>query len=480
MAEQRKHIVFILSDQHHPNVAGYAGDAFVRTPNLDRLASRGTVFDAAYCPSPLCVPSRMAMMAGALPNVTKCYDNQSVLRSDQATFAHCLDQAGYHTVLAGRMHFNGPDQRHGFNERLVGDITSTVAGGPEQPYGQLENTTWGHPDCLRLSGGGHSSVLEYDQAVVDAAVCTLRDYDRSEPLFLTVGLYEPHCPFVCPPELYQYYYDLLPEFPEQRLREPLPELLSDGQVFNRKNNSTCEDVRRARAAYYGLVENMDRHIGAVVDAAERKWGAENVLIVYASDHGETLGEHGLFWKENFYDASARVPMIFRLPGKIPAGQRCASPVSLLDIGPTFIGLVEGPELPGCQGENLWPILTGKQGADPGREVVSILGRFDPPRAMIRYKQWKLIRYHNVLDQLFDLENDPDELTNLADSPHYASLREDLARRLEKWWNGDEIAREQEMHMRHQKLLMPYGAKHASVGENEQIVIGEEFNRLEIK
>ena len=474
-----KHIVFILSDQHHAGVAGFAGDTIVRTPTLDRLASEGAVFDTCYCPSPLCVPSRSAILAGALPNVTKVYDNQSALRDDRATFVHCLDAAGYHTVLAGRMHFNGADQRHGYVERLVGDITTTVVGGPEQPYGELTDTTWYHPNCLHNCGGGHSSVMEYDQAVTAAAVACIDGYQRDEPLFLTVGLYKPHCPFVCEPELYRYYYDRLPQLDEQLLREPIHPKLASSQVLSRPEGFTMEQVRQARAAYYGLVEMMDRQIAAVVEAAERQWGAENVLIIYASDHGEMLGEHGLFWKENMYDASARVPIVFRLPGTIPAGRRFAEPVSLLDLGPTLLHLAGAPEFPGAQGCDLFPALADGAKLDAEREVVSILGRIGP-MAMIRRGQFKLVQYHEGGEQLFDLAADPAERRDLANCPQHEPVRKDLSERLATWWDATAVAREYAEFQPHRKLLMDFGGKHTCVGDNEQFVAGAQHNHIETR
>ena len=474
-----KHIVFILSDQHHAGVAGFAGDPFVRTPNLDRLAAGGAAFDACYCPSPLCVPSRSSMLVSALPNVTKVYDNIASLRSDRATFVHCLDAAGYHTVLAGRMHFNGLDQRHGFAERLVGDITATVPGSLDQPYGVLANTTWHHPNSLKLSGAGHTSVLEYDRAVTDAAVACIARHERAEPLFLTVGLYKPHCPFVCPGELYRYYYDLLPPPDEQQLRAAIHPQLGRSQVFTRAGGFTAEDVRRARAAYYGLVELMDSQVARVVDSAEAKWGADNVMIVYASDHGETLGEHGLFWKENMYDASARVPMIFRLPGQIAAGRRLTEPTSLMDLGPTLLSFAGGPKLPGAQGVDLAAALTGRGKLDAGREVVSILGCSDRPMAMIRRGQWKLVRYQGSgADQLFDLAGDPLELRDLGGSLEHEAVRRDLSDRLAKWWDGDAVAREYAEFRPHRELIMAWGARHVRQGEHEQFVAGAECNRLD--
>jgi choline-sulfatase len=308
------HVVFLFSDQHNPQVIGRAGDTHVRTPHLDQLMDEGTSFTHTYCPSPLCVPSRMATLSGLLPSRTGVFTNYHSLRSDQATFVHSLALAGYETVLCGRMHFVGPDQRHGYSQRPVGELTPVQWGAEGPSYGVLRGTPGQGRLVLEKSGPGDSLVLHYDQDVTDGACRFLHDYKQDKPLFLTVGWYGPHCPYVCPRDLFAHYHERLPlpEIPADDAALHHPALCRHQQARDCLN--VPEDwVRRARAAYWGLTEILDRHIGRVMDAIDRTLGLDNTLVIYASDHGDTIGEHGLFWKTNYYEGSVRVPLIFRAP-----------------------------------------------------------------------------------------------------------------------------------------------------------------------
>lgn len=499
--------VVILSDQHHAGVAGHAGDPWVRTPSLDRLAAEGTTFDAAYCASPLCVPSRSALLSGLHTSKNGCFSNGASLRSDRATFVHSLSNAGYETVLCGRMHFNGPDQRHGFRKRLVGDITPTILGGTGSNYGVLRGTAGQSIRSLRLSGPGNSNVIEYDNAVADAA-CEYIATDHDSPFFLLVGLYGPHCPYVCPSHLYEYYFDRVdpPDVPEGFQRSVHP-AVRHWYRSRRVDEATSEDIRRCRAAYYGLVELLDGHVGTILETLESAGHRQDTAVIYLSDHGDMIGENGLFWKSNLYEGSVRVPLTVRLPG-VPMsagehgqdagapsmgsqardrriataarGTRVAAPVSLLDIAPTVISLAGAQPLPEYDGIDVSPVL-GVTGADAGgsgtqdgqhsrgnrlggsdREIISICTevRGGTTSAMIRKGLHKLIAYHGYSDpQLFNLQSDPCEQHDLAGEPALSDTRRELESALASAVELGAVAEEFALLRSHTAILSTFGGEH---------------------
>lgn len=435
-------IVLIVSDQHNSRMVGYADDPWIETPHLNALADSGVVFNNCYCNSPLCVPSRSSMLAGRLPSKTGVYDNMQSLRSDEATFVTALAVGGYETVLAGRMHFNGYDQRHGYETRLVGDLNGTFPRPDRQ--GQLYGSLKGTPDqsnvAIEKSGAGISAMTHFDREVATATCDYLRERSDRRPLFLTVGFGNPHCPFVAPEELYDKYYDLLPE------TEPM----SDGQYealhpsakrfieLRGIRHVTKAELRRVRAAYYGNIEYMDRLIGEVMHAATETLGLENTVFIYLSDHGESIGDHGLFWKSNFYDASAKVPLVFSWPSQFVTGTYVEELVSLVDLAPTLLELGASPPVPGMDGHSLVPELCGEV-VNNRPPVISILSdiKGDFPSAMIRRGEFKLIAHTHDRPQLFHLASDPEEINDLVDNPMYQETLKELLYELHGYWNEQE-------------------------------------------
>jgi choline-sulfatase len=463
---ERPHIIFILSDQHHRRVAGFAGDPIVRTPNIDRLAATGVVCRNAYCASPLCVPSRMSLLAGQHISSTECTSNATCLRSDRATFVHSLAVAGYETVLAGRMHFVGMDQRHGFATRLVGDITATILGGQSTPYGEvLRGLSGQNGRVVQRNGPGRSSLIAYDEAVTAGACEYLRAYNSDAPLLMTIGHYGPHCPYVCPPELFDYYYERL-ENP------PVPEGFADAVhpavrqwYANRKMEVVGpEDIRRARAAYYGLVELLDRYVGDILSAVDASLGLENCLVIYGSDHGDMIGENGLWWKSNMYEGSVGVPLIWSAPGRLPQGRELNQLVSLLDVAPTLIGLGQGTALPEMHGRDLLPVLVGDAPEDHDRAIVSMYGgmlSWDEVNAMVRQGDWKLVEHDGYEQpQLFNLADDPREQNDLGTASGQSQRIAALRRHLSPYWDPAHLRRIGEQGRRHFKILTEWGNRYA--------------------
>ncbi len=441
-------IIMVFTDQHNGLVMHAMGDACARTPNMDKLAESGVMFRNAYCNSPLCVPSRSSMLSGLMPHRTKIFNNAQCLPSDKATFVHSLAAAGYETVLSGRMHFNGPDQRHGYEKRFVGDITTAALGVTfsKERYGYFDNCAMPGRLSIERSGKGKCAVMAFDRDVTDEACRFLRERKDERPLFLTVGLYGPHPPYVGPQELFDYYYENLPD------PEPLtPEEFEAAHPFEKRfmekrrvGHETKEEVRRVRAAYYSMVEYEDSLLGEVIRAAEETLDMDNTVVLYASDHGDAIGDHGLFWKSNLREGALRVPMIFSWRNHSRTGCVVETPVSLIDLAPTFIELAAAPALPVMDGESLVPaILTGQE-PETARAVISEVCdiKGDDPAAMIRLGQYKYCRYYGYSERmLFDLERDPAENENLSGRPEYAGLERELDERLCAVWDEQAIYEE---------------------------------------
>lgn len=390
------------------------------------------------------------------------WGNHCVLRSDIPTFLHSLGAAGYETVLCGRMHFEGPDQRHGFEKRIMGDFTRNYPGGPGGTKYTGQNVK-----VVEHSGPGDSLVQQYDRAVTAAACDFLRTRQRNDkPWCLVVGYYLPHCPFICPPDLFELYYDRVSIPPEPSLDAVHP-AVADWRVRRGVVNLPEELVRRARAAYYGMVTLLDKNVGRVLEALDESVYRTDTVRVYLSDHGEMAGEHGMWWKSNFYEGSVRVPMIWSWPGTIPQGAVRDEVVSLLDVGPTLSELGQAPIPEDINGRSLVPLL-GIGNCDAGRadplpdwpdEAFSEFaspGIGDPPSRMIRRGPWKLTVYHGYDEpQLFNLQEDPEEMHDRARDPACIQFRNELWARVHEGWDPEEIVRRTTIRRRDDALLVAW-------------------------
>ncbi len=381
------HIVLFVSDQHRADCIAAAGDPHVRTPHLDALFQNGTAFSAAYCNSPVCGPSRMSLLTGQLPSSNGVLTNRQALASHIPTLAHSLSAAGYDTVLCGRMHFIGPDQSHGFTERLVGDIGPVTPGFHETPTGPFAHTTGQHRHTLHVSGPGVCPSTLYDDEVLRQACDRLARQPPDKPLLLVVGTYGPHNPYTCRTDLYEHYHQHLPSSEAEEIEaiwSAAHPLLTHWREVRGMTELTAEELHRSRAAYYGMVEELDERIGRLHGALKQRPDAENSIFAYLSDHGDMAGEYGMFWKSCFLEGAVRVPLVFT-GGEIQSGKQVRTPVSLLDLAPTLCDLAGAPPLPHAEGLSLKPVLTRKDASPPeDRTIVSML--VDPksgPQIMVR-------------------------------------------------------------------------------------------------
>lgn len=452
MPARRPNLLFLFSDQHAQKVAGCYGDPLVRTPHLDRLAARGVAFDNAYCPSPICVPSRMSMLTARHPSAQDCWTNDDFLASDRATWPHALGAAGYRPILISRLHAMGPDQMHGFVERQVGDHSPNYGGVARHDMGPLDKTNDPWRASLEVSGPGQSAYQVKDMESADAAVAALeaiaaaRRGGSPEPFCLSVGFMLPHPPYVAWREDYAPYADTVP-MPLLPASEPEHPWLTWWRQDRGIAETDPADVKRARAAYWGLVTRLDLLIGRVLGALERLGLADDTLVVYTSDHGDQLGERGLWWKHTFYDESAKVPLILSWPGRLPQGARRAQVVNLIDVTATMVEALGAPALPNAQGVSLLEVA--RDGSAPWIDetfseyctdtVPAWTGGMAVQQRMLRSGRWKLVHYNGYRPQLFDLAEDPQELRDLAEDPRHRAVRERLAQRLLADWDPDAIA-----------------------------------------
>ena len=452
---RRPNLLYILSDQHCPFVTGCYGDPLVETPHLDRLAAAGVTMDAAYCPSPICGPSRMSMLTGLHPFQNRSWTNRDILDSSIPTMAHALGAAGCRPLLIGRLHSMGPDQRRGYAARLVGDHSPNYAGaGPVPDRGALNATAGPDHVSLAMSGAGQSGYEVHDEEVTDAAVRFLqREADRlranpgAEPFCMTVGLMLPHPPYVARATDFQRYAErITPPRERQFSGHDVPQYLRWWREHTGLTRTTEAETLRSRAAYWGLVTSMDRMIGRILSALRSSGLEENTLIVYTSDHGDMLGEHGMFWKHTFYEESVRVPLIMAWPGRIGAGTRSDRVVSALDVTATVLDAMSAPALPGSPGRSLLSLLDGGSWDDEAFSEYCSDEAWAPPEGclqrMIRRNEWKLACYHRsdpVADvQLFNLKEDPGELVNRATDPGCRETVRNLRSLLYADWDPEQV------------------------------------------
>jgi len=470
-----KNLLFLFSDQHAQGVSGAYGDPIVQTPNIDRLAHEGLRFDNAYCPSPVCVPSRMSMLTARWPHRQACWTNDDVLGSDLPTWPHAMGAAGFDPVLIGRMHAIGPDQLHGYTSRQIGDHSPNYPGAERQPMGPLAGTNDPYRVSVAKSGPGMSAYQAKDGDVAQAAVDWLRTTGAAKraddtPFCLTVGFMLPHPPYIADKAAFDIYRDRIP--PPRLGPNDMTGAFHKWWRADRGMERVPEEERdRARAAYWALVHRLDEMIGQVLTALEEIGAMDDTLIVYASDHGDHLGERGLWWKHTFFDESAKVPLIMRLPGVLPAGETRDQVVNLVDLSQTMLDAMGVAQLPQADGQSFWPIAC--DAAQPWDNetfseyctdaVPDWTGGRAVQQRMIRSGHWKLCLYNGEPPLLFDLEADPQERENRANDPTCAEVLNRLTTRLTNDWSPDHIAAQMRERRVEKDLLATWARKTEPTG-----------------
>jgi choline-sulfatase len=440
-------ILLIMADQLAAPALPAYGHPVVKALHIDGLAAAGVLFEQAYCNSPLCAPSRCSMMAGRLPSRIGAYDNASEFPAAVPTIAHGLRAAGYRTCLAGKMHFVGPDQLHGFEERLTTDIYPSDFGWTPDWDAPEERVDWWYHNMLSVKQAGVAAAtnqLDYDDEVGFCALRFLGHHARiaePRPFFLAVSFTHPHDPYAIREEYWDRYADVLidpprvPPLPPERMDAHSRRLVRVAAMD--VVEITDDDVRRARRAYYGAISYVDDWVGRLIGTLMTFGLAEDTVVLFTSDHGDLLGERGLWYKMCFFEWAVRVPLIVWAPGRW-AARRVAPPVSLVDILPTLFELAgPGAGGGGAIEHDGASLVRALEGADLGERTV--LGEYMAegalaPIFMIRRGPWKLVWSELDPPLLYDLERDPLELENLGGRPEHAAALRELEAEVRRHWD----------------------------------------------
>jgi choline-sulfatase len=445
-----KNLLFIMSDEHTRKALGCYGSEIVQTPNLDCLAATGTRFSSAYSNSPLCVPSRASLATGRYVHDIRCWDNGHPWDGTQPGWGHRLKQTDHRSVSIGKLHFRSTEDDNGFDEEIwpmhvrfgVGDLigllrkNKTTYPSTKTAAKEGEQVIHGPAMMAEAAGVGETNHSDYDLRITDAACDWLRNRKRhkgEKPWLVYVSFVSPHFPLIAPLEFYDLYpHDKIPMpiqyGPEERPTHPT--IVANREIWNYDDYFDEAKVRRARAGYYGLCSFLDHNIGRVLGALEESGEAENTRIIYTSDHGDHLGDRGIWSCSTLYEESIGVPMIMAGPD-VPAGKTVDEIVSLVDLYPTILEAL-GEDTP--KGETDRPgtsLLQIANGATPKRTVLSeyhaggsITGSF-----MVRNGRWKYMHHVGYAPQLFDLEADPLELIDLGENPDHTEVRAECERLL---------------------------------------------------
>ena len=422
------------------------GHATARAPHLSRLAEEGVTMENAYCNFPLCAPSRASMHAGMLPHRMECFDNAGEFHADIPTLPHYLRLRGYSATLCGKMHFVGPDQLHGYERRLTTEIYPsnfawTVDWSRGREYRPTELTM---APVIESGPCVRTMQMDYDDEVAHCGVqeiYNLARYADGKPFFLTASFTHPHSPFVIGEEFWNLYADdeiAMPSAPDIPPDER--DLLSRNLYYchaRHRFTVTEEHIRRARRAYCGMISYLDFNVGRLLAALKAVGLDDNTIVMFVADHGEMLGERGMWYKQHFFEGAARVPMIVRWPGVCAPG-RIDGVVSLADVMPTLLEAAGGADF-ACapDGSSMLGLLSGgkKEWKDEAISEYSGDGSTGPSR-MVRRGDWKYMDIEGEDELLFNVRADPLEQNNLAASAEHENIRASLAERTARDWNRE--------------------------------------------
>lgn len=460
----KPNILWICSDQQRFDTLGCYGNQFVTTPNIDQLAENGTLFEHAYSQSPVCTPSRASFLTGRYPRTTRTRQNGQSIPPDEVLVTKFLADAGYTCGLAGKLHVSAshPDAAPVIERRIDDGYAEfhwshdTEPMWPANEYFawlkergvRYERKTFRGSEHVQVSAPGdhHQSVWCADKAVhfMEAQA----DFDR--PWLFSVNLYDPHHPFDPPLEYLERYLENLDEIP---LPNYVPGELDDKPIFQQNDHHrayntsgyfpaaemTDEEHRLLRAAYWAMIDLIDDQVGRMLEVLNETGQRDNTIVIFMSDHGEMLGDHGLYLKgPYFYDPAIRVPLIVSWPGRVAADVRSRALVELTDLAPTLLEAAGLSIAKRMQGRSLWPLLTGERDTDSHRDDIyceyynAKPWHRDPAAhaTTVRTHTHKLVAVHGLnTGELYDLERDPDETQNRWNDPDYHSVKTEMLVRL---------------------------------------------------
>ena len=441
-AHRPPNFLVIISDEHRKDALGCAGHPLVHTPHLDRLAARGTRFTNAYTSSPMCVPTRAALACGDHVHRTGFWDSATPYDGSAATWMHRVRDAGHEMVSIGKLHFRSGEDDNGFSEEI---LPMHVVGGVGWMAALLREDPPAYDAAAELaadSGPGSSSYTDYDLAITAAAtdwIAARRNAERPWAAF--VSLVSPHFPLRAPPEFYNLYADADFDLEPQQLPDH-PEIRNLARFFDYERHFTAETRHAAMAGYFGLTSFLDDCVGEILATLEESGQAEDTVILYLSDHGELLGDKGMWTKQVMYEASAGIPMILAGPG-VPDGIVRNTAASIVDVAATALDVMLDTLDDSAPGLSLRQLAQDPDDAD--RTVLceyhdggSTTGAF-----MVRWGDWKYVCYPGMPPQLFNLAEDPSEDHDLGSdvSQRAAAARAEGAARLAAICDADAVNRQ---------------------------------------
>ncbi|MBA2451070.1 MAG: sulfatase-like hydrolase/transferase [Chloroflexi bacterium] len=466
-------VLFINSDQHSRRVMGCSGNPVVQTPNLDRLAARGTRFTNGYCPTPICVPSRASLATGRYAHTIGSWDNGTPYVGHEApSWGHRLTEQDHKVTTIGKLHYRKVDDPSGFpDQRLavhvldgVGDVFGCLrADMPVRPQSRQQ---------VLDARTGESEYTRYDRAIGQASVRWLREEagDQTRPWALFASFVHPHFPLVVPDQYFNLYPpDSLPLpvqwQPDEWPHHPVVDMKRRQQALDEPFDEAT--LRNAMRAYYGMVSFLDEQIGLVLQALDEAGLRDSTRIIYTTDHGEQLGEHGLWWKSSMYEGAVGVPMIVAGPD-VPAGKVSTTNVNLTDCFPAIVeavGAESRPEDSDLPGESLFRLA---QQADRPRTVFSEYHAIFSPSGtyMVRTERYKYVHYVGYPPQLFDMQDDPDETRDLGQEPAYAEVRAECERELRRICDPEDVDRQARADQR--RRIMAAGGPEAVIRQGVKI------------
>ena len=464
-----KNVLFLLSDQHRPQSLGLQGDPHAHTPNLDAFARTGMRFDQTYCSNPVCAPSRASILTGLYTHNHQAWNNATPWPFEFRTMAHHFSRAGYMSALIGKMHFVDA-QTHGFDYRLDFNDWFQYLGPKTKLYADelsRANSGSGLPqidDLWRDFGDPWKGVREIDDRkgavhigraskipeqdhfesfVARESVRFLKRFGKQTPFFLISSYLKPHDPFMPPQRFADMFHAGDMRLPETYGKVDLDRVPNEirRRILNEPGNPEIKDSALARqriAMYYGNLAHVDDCLGRVLDTLRELDLEKDTIVIYSSDHGEMLGEHGLWHKFVFYEPSAGVPLFIRVPGLTQEGAVSRAPVSLVSLLPTLLDLCDLPIPSGLDEQPLTPFLH-----EPQREAKQpVYSEFalttKNAKYMIRRGEWKYSFYVNDMPELYNLRNDPSEMNNLALDAEHRSRADELKAELFAWHRPKEL------------------------------------------
>ncbi|MEZ4622772.1 MAG: sulfatase-like hydrolase/transferase [Caldilineaceae bacterium] len=462
--QTRPNILWICTDQQRFDTLGCYGNQFVQTPHIDRLAQEGIRFSHAFCQSPICTPSRASFLTGRYPRTTRCRANGQMIPADEVLVTKLLHDAGYTCGLAGKLHLAPchPSVNHGTEPRIDDGYDIFHWSHHPQPdwtvnayqhWLQQQGVAY-HTEPYRNSTqvkAGMPAAHHQTTWCAEMAINFMEAHEgRNQPWLFSVNIFDPHHAFDPPVDYLERYLERLESIPlpnyvpgELDNKPHYQQVDHEGAYYNKTlhpfTGMSDEDHRMVTAAYWAMVDLIDVQVGRMLDALERTGQLENTLVIFMSDHGEMLGDHGLYLKgPYFYEPLIRVPLIMRLPGVIDEGRTSDALIELMDIAPTFLDAAGLERAPGMQGKSLWPLLTDATVPDHHHDDIyceyynAMPWHRDPTAqaTMIRTQTYKLVVVHSRNEgELYDLGADPCETYNLWDDPAQQGIKSDLLLRL---------------------------------------------------